>query len=99
MDTRSFLLKLSKEVTETVPEKIKIKDLPKYLNPRMIEPLINKILSESTMYDDDTMRSISELYLQSNNSQKRKIFDTVAKGQDVTNLLQPKQTETIRISI
>ena len=59
----------------------------------------NKILSESTMYDDDTKRSISELYSQSNNSQKRKIFDTVAKGQDVTNLLQPKQTETIRISI
>jgi hypothetical protein len=42
----AFLLKLSKEVTETVPEKIKIKDLPKYLNPRMIEPLINKIISE-----------------------------------------------------
>jgi len=59
----------------------------------------NKILSESTMYDDDTKKSISELYSQSNNSQKRKIFNTVAKGQDVTNLLQPKQTETIRISI
>ena len=42
----SFLLKLSKEVTETVPEKIKIKDLPKYLNPRKIEPLINKILNK-----------------------------------------------------
>ena len=42
----SFLLKLSKEVTETVPEEIKIKDLPKYLNPRMIEILINKIISE-----------------------------------------------------
>ena len=42
----SFLLQLSKEVTETVPEKIKIKDLSKYLNPRIIENLINKILSE-----------------------------------------------------
>ena len=42
----SFLLKLAKEVTENIPEKIKIKDLPKYLNPRLIEPLINKILSE-----------------------------------------------------
>ena len=42
----SFILKLSKEVTENIPEKIKIKDLPKYLNPRLIEPLINKILSE-----------------------------------------------------
>ena len=42
----SFLLKLAKEVTENIPEKIKIKDLPKYLNPRLIETLINKILSE-----------------------------------------------------
>ena len=42
----SFLLKLSKEVTETIPDEIKIRDLPKYLNPRIIEPLINKILSE-----------------------------------------------------
>ena len=42
----SFLLKLSKEVTENIPAEIKIKDLPKYLNPRIIEPLINKILSE-----------------------------------------------------
>lgn len=42
----SFLIKLSKEVTETVPEQIKIKDLPKYLNPRKIEPLINKIIQE-----------------------------------------------------
>ena len=42
----SFLLKLSREVNENIPEKIKIKELPKYLNPRLIEPLINKILSE-----------------------------------------------------
>ena len=51
----SFILKLSKEVTENIPEKIKIKDLPKYLNPRLIEPLINKILSEfdfSSMLND-----------------------------------------------
>ena len=42
----SFLLKLSKEVTENIPKEIKIKDLPKYLNPRIIEPIINKILNE-----------------------------------------------------
>ena len=42
----SFLLKLSREVNKNIPEKIKIKELPKYLNPRLIEPLINKILSE-----------------------------------------------------
>jgi hypothetical protein len=42
----SFLLKLSREVTENLPKEIKIKDLPKYLNPRIIEPIINKILQE-----------------------------------------------------
>ena len=42
----SFLLKLSKEVTENLPNEMKIKDLPKYLNPRIIEPIINKILQE-----------------------------------------------------
>ena len=42
----SFLLKLSREVTENLPKLIKIKDLPKYLNPRIIEPIINKILQE-----------------------------------------------------
>ena len=42
----SFLLKLSREVTQNLPKLIKIKDLPKYLNPRIIEPIINKILQE-----------------------------------------------------
>ena len=42
----SFLLKLSKEVNENLPKEIKIKDLPKYLNPRIIEPIINKVLQE-----------------------------------------------------
>ena len=42
----AFILRISKEVTETIPAKIKIKDLPKYLNPRKIEPLINKVMNE-----------------------------------------------------
>lgn len=42
----AFIMKISKEVTQTVPAKIKIKDLPKHLNPRKIEPLINKVLNE-----------------------------------------------------
>ena len=50
----SFLLKLAKEVTENIPEKIKIKNLPKFLNPRLIEPLINKIISE---FDINSMLS------------------------------------------
>ena len=42
----AFIMRISKEVTQTVPAKIKIKDLPKYLNPRKIEPLINNALNE-----------------------------------------------------
>ena len=42
----SFLLKLSREVMQNLPKLIKIKDLPKYLNPRIIEPIINKVLQE-----------------------------------------------------
>ena len=42
----SFLLKLSKEITQNMPSQIKIKDLPKYLNPRITEPIINKIIQE-----------------------------------------------------
>ena len=42
----SFLLKLSREITENMPSQIKIKDLPKYLNPRITEPIINKIIQE-----------------------------------------------------
>ena len=42
----AFIMRISKEVTQTVPAKIKIKDLPKYLNPRKIEPLINNVLNE-----------------------------------------------------
>ena len=50
----AFIMRISKEVTQTVPAKIKIKDLPKYLNPRLIEPLINKIISE---FDINSMLS------------------------------------------
>ena len=42
----AFIMRISKEVTQTVPAKIKIKDLPKYLNPRKIEDLINKVMNE-----------------------------------------------------
>ena len=42
----SFLLKLSREITQNMPSQIKIKDLPKYLNPRITEPIINKIIQE-----------------------------------------------------
>ena len=58
----------------------------------------NKILSESAMYDEETMRALVELYSQSNDLQKRRLFDAVAKGEDVSKFLQPNQTESVKIS-
>ena len=48
----------------------------------------NKILSESTSYDDTTKSSISELYLQANESAKREIFNMVVKGKDASSILE-----------
>jgi hypothetical protein len=57
----------------------------------------NKILSESEMYDDETMSSVSEFYSQSDESKKKQIFNIVAKGGDVTQLMQPKEQTSIKI--
>ena len=54
----------------------------------------NKMLSESVMYDDETMSRISEFYSQADESKKRQIFNTVARGVDVTQLMQPKESIT-----
>lgn len=54
----------------------------------------NKMLSESVMYDDETMSRISEFYSQADESKKRQIFNTVARGGDVTQLMQPKESTT-----
>ena len=54
----------------------------------------NKMLSESVMYDDETMSRISEFYSQADESKKRQIFNTVAIGVDVTQLMQPKESTT-----
>lgn len=54
----------------------------------------NKMLSESVMYDDETMSRISEFYSQADESKKKQIFNTVARGVDVTQLMQPKESTT-----
>ena len=54
----------------------------------------NKMLSESVMYDDETMSRISEFYSQVDESKKKQIFNTVAIGVDVTQLMQPKESTT-----
>ena len=48
----------------------------------------NKILFESTSYDDTTKSSISELYSQANESAKREIFNMVVKGKDASSILE-----------
>ena len=51
----------------------------------------NKILSESTSYDDTTKSSISELYSQANESAKRQIFNMVVTGKDASSILEQKK--------
>lgn len=59
----------------------------------------NKMLSGVAMYDDETMSVISNFYSQADESKKKQIFNMVAKGLDVTHLLETKKTSSNRISI
>ena len=59
----------------------------------------NKILAESVGYDDETMSSISEFYSQANESDKKRMFNMVASAKDVTQLMQPKESTSIIISL
>ena len=59
----------------------------------------NKMLSESVMYDDETMSSVSEFYSQSNESKKKQMFNMVAQGGDVTQLMKPKEPTSVKISL
>lgn len=58
----------------------------------------NKLLAESMNYDDETMSSISEFYSQANESDKKIMFNMVASGKDVTQLMQPKELNGIKIN-
>ena len=59
----------------------------------------NKILFESTSYDDTTKSSISELYSQANESAKREIFNKVVKGKDASSILEQKRKTGITIRV
>lgn len=52
----------------------------------------NKILAESGVYDDETISSISEFYSQADELNKKEIFNRVARGADVTKLMQSKES-------
>lgn len=59
----------------------------------------NKILSESVMYDDETRSNISAFYSETYESKKKQMFNMVAKGADVTRLMQPNEASEITISV
>lgn len=58
----------------------------------------NKLLAESMNYDDKTISSILQFYLQANESDKKIMFNMVASGKDVTQLMQPKKRNVIKIN-
>lgn len=59
----------------------------------------NKMLADSVGYDDETMSSISEFYSQANESDKKRMFNMVASPKDVTQLMQPKEPTSVKISL
>ncbi len=59
----------------------------------------NKLLAESVAYDEETMSSISEFYSQASVSDKERMFNMVASGKDATQLMQPKESNKISISL
>lgn len=59
----------------------------------------NKILAESVGYDDETMSSILDFYSQANQSDKKRMFNMVSSGQDVTQIMQSKEPNIIKISL
>ena len=59
----------------------------------------NKILAESVTYDDETIKSILEFYSHADESKKAQMFNMVARGVDVTPLMQPKEPTNFKISI
>ena len=58
----------------------------------------NKLLYESLMYDEETMKIISEYYSKTTDSQKKQMFNMVAKQQDITSLLEQQKIGTSKIS-
>lgn len=58
----------------------------------------NKILFDSGLYDDETLNSISAFYSKADESKKEQMFNMVAKGVDVTQIMKPKEPK-ISISL
>ena len=59
----------------------------------------NKILFESSLYDDETLSSVSDFYSKADESKKKQMFNMVAKGIDVTQVMKPKEPGKVSISL
>ena len=59
----------------------------------------NKILSESGMYDYETMKNISEFYSQADKAEKKNMFNRIAKGIDVLPIINTKESNNIKIGL
>ena len=59
----------------------------------------NKLLYESLMYDEETIKIISEYYSKTTDFQKKQMFNMVAKQQDITSLLEQQKIGTSKISL
>ncbi len=55
----------------------------------------NKILNEISSYDEETKKIISDFYAQANELKKKQIFNMVAKGLDLTKIIQLKETNKV----
>jgi len=59
----------------------------------------NKLLTESSVYDNETLTRISEVYSNGNVWQKKKMFDMVAKGADVSQIIKPKESNSFKVGL
>ena len=57
----------------------------------------NKLLAESTCYDDETKKIAASFYSKANEYKKQEIFNMVAKGLDLTKIIYPNKSTTITI--
>lgn len=58
----------------------------------------NKILVDSNIYDEETIKKITETYKNADEYKKQNMYDAVSKGRDVTRLLQNKKQDFFTIA-
>lgn len=59
----------------------------------------NKILHESVLYDEEIMSRILDIYSKSDDNKKKELFNLVAKGGDVTEIMKLSLPSSISMGI